>query len=156
METSGCAELTRRSQARFLRYLDVSENMIDKRAADHLVQALTPHLAAAVPASPAPPPAEEAPSEKEEPDEVEEGGEKDEEEDGEYLNAEPLFKGAPLLKKDDEAPEAGVVMSIRLENCGLKGAALEAFGAPIHLFRQIETKLTRPMVDSSRRARFGP
>lgn len=40
----------------------------------------------------------------------------------------PLFSSAPLLVRDDGAPEASKVLSIRLENCNLRGSALEALG----------------------------
>lgn len=115
-------------KARFLRYLDVSENTIDKKAADHLAQALTPHFSPISPAS------TDDVKPKElvklvELVELEKEKEKSEEDDeSEQEDAEPLFTVAPLLKRDDDAPEAATVLSIRLENCGLKGAALEALG----------------------------
>ncbi|ORY87461.1 hypothetical protein BCR35DRAFT_317717 [Leucosporidium creatinivorum] len=111
-------------KARFLRYLDVSENTIDKRTADHLVQALTPHLAPPPPTSGAEEVESEEPSKEKEKEKIE--GEVEEGDESEVEDPEPLFTVAPLLKRDDEAPEAATVLSIRLENCGLKGQALEA------------------------------
>lgn len=67
-----------------------------------------------------------------------EEGRAEEEAESEEDDPEPLFTVAPLLKRDDEAPEAATVLSIRLENCGLKGAALEALGefALLRILRQ--------------------
>lgn len=50
-----------------------------------------------------------------------------EEEDQREL--EPLFEIAPLLKEEKNS-EAGTVLSLRLENCGLRGQALEVLGKP--------------------------
>lgn len=114
-------------KARFLRYLDISENTIDKKAADHLVQALTPHPrpagASSLDQGNTAESGESASAAEKEQDLP------DNEDEGDADDAEPLFAIAPLLKRDDEAPETATVLSIRLENCGLKGAALEALGA---------------------------
>lgn len=40
---------------------------------------------------------------------------------------EPLFTVAPLLREDGVV-QVGMVLSIRLENCGLKGQGLEILG----------------------------
>lgn len=135
-------------QAKFLRYLDLSENTIDKRAADYLVQAITissgttndsstslslpsntsalssfPEPAAALSEAPVAEDGSEAATEEEEEpmwkeDDFYENGDDD---------PEPLFTDAPLLREDPSS-EAGNVLSIRLENCGLKGTALDALG----------------------------
>lgn len=181
-------------QATFLRYFDLSETSLDKRAADLLVQALAPQPPSAPPLPPPPPPAPSPPSEtngsrgeqaKErkgkkvagpwddddddesedgaatgeagagepaepvaeaagaagEPTQVGEGDvaqemEKDQgvkagEEEGEEADAtarEALFQSAPLLKEDGTTGAASV-LSLRLENCGIRGPALEALGA---------------------------
>lgn len=141
------------SQARFLRYLDVSENSIDKRAAEYLVQAITPSTTSisspasqsllalystpsinfnSLPLAPdtAPEkvlPIDESTEKVEIPiaEEVEtenpfyDGGDDDE--------LGPLFTVAPLLKEDSSL-EVGTVLSLRMENCGLKGQALEILG----------------------------
>ena len=41
--------------------------------------------------------------------------------------SEPLFARADLLR-DGATNEAGSVISVRLENCGLRGQALESLG----------------------------
>lgn len=154
-------------QAKFLRYLDLSENTIDKRSAEYLVQALTsshypdsaaptPALSPAVAASPSAhlatphplptPPAHEAPQSSlhsmsglgitDEDDETSHGLQRVSsiDSDASYLDdesepeeSEPLFLDAPLLR-EGLGRENGMVLSIRLENCGLKGQALEALG----------------------------
>jgi hypothetical protein len=123
-------------QARFLRYLDLSENSIDRRAAEYLVQAITPSSAlppsidslplasvsstqssaTSVPVTPASSSDPNVPN-----------SERPFYESDEANNLEPLFTVAPLLR-DDPSVDAGTVLSIRLENCGLKTQALEALG----------------------------
>ncbi|KAK4703652.1 protein phosphatase 1 regulatory subunit 37, partial [Phenoliferia sp. Uapishka_3] len=153
-------------KARLLRYLDLSENSMDKKAAEYLVQALTPStslitLDATVPplplASPASTPLPISPSvstsnyPETTPNrphieglgifdaEESAGDESDtppppppetqylDDEESEEDNPEPLFSVAPLLKESSSST-AATVLSIRLENCGLKSQALEALG----------------------------
>ncbi|KAM0789324.1 hypothetical protein ACM66B_000160 [Microbotryomycetes sp. NB124-2] len=103
-------------KAKFLRYLDLSENNIDKRSADFLVQALTPSSSET----------------KEQP--ASENGEVKEDEllDGsdskEGLDEDNglLWTDAPLLRPHAQDPGAAALLSLRLENCGLRGATLEA------------------------------
>lgn len=161
-------------QAKFLRYLDLSENTLDQRAVDYLVQAITSsdfgpdpsprpaHLPTAsiivdsssITSSPIPSSEFVAPTIS--PDEAElitdsttspvseseelitkEESEQDEDDEDEDEDEEPLFSVAPLLRKDtgdrveSTTMTKGTVLSIRLENCGLKGAALEALGNAI-------------------------
>lgn len=140
-----------RMQARFLRYLDLSENSMDRKAADYLVQALTPFVSTSptlsldAPPQPAPAPTSPAtdalpvstsqnvqglgisdddslaPPIAPEPHYLDDGHSDDD-------DPEPLFTVAPLLK-DSASSSAATVLSIRLENCGLKSQALEALGA---------------------------
>lgn len=163
--------LTGSSQARFLRYLDLSENSMDRKAVEYLVQALTPFSQptsdapssntspsksvsadsppTSGPSSPSPaptPPPTLSIDTSSSPETTEHrpvilglGISADEElepsPEHEYLDdeesqdndPEPLFTVAPLLK-DDPSSHAATVLSIRLENCGLKGQALEALG----------------------------
>ncbi|GAA5987902.1 hypothetical protein JCM10908_007265 [Rhodotorula pacifica] len=149
-------------KATFLRYLDLSETSIDRKAAEWLVQAVAPQ--------PVAPPSTQTDTEtasgatasggtkaentpkrvkgpwEEEDDSDEEGEgtqaeernevqevekEKAEIEDEEEEETEPtgppkapLFGTAPLLK-EDWSGEGAAVQSLRLENCGLRGAGLE-------------------------------
>ncbi|KDE03683.1 hypothetical protein MVLG_05872 [Microbotryum lychnidis-dioicae p1A1 Lamole] len=138
-------------KASFLRYIDLSENVVDRKTTEFILQSLVPHTIASLPPAPvnglnsAPavnghepnpeggvrgedkdlpdqPPREtetEPEAEKGEQEEaVDEEGELDEE-------LQPTFSVAPLLK-EDPTNRAGSVVSMRLENCGLKGATLEA------------------------------
>jgi len=57
---------------------------------------------------------------------ADEFGEIVEEEDQREL--EPLFEVAPLLKEEEKDSQAGSVLSLRLENCGLRGQTLEVLG----------------------------
>ncbi|GAA6058458.1 hypothetical protein JCM3770_002732 [Rhodotorula araucariae] len=167
-------------KATFLRYLDLSEMSLDRRAAEYLVQAVSPALP-----PPAPPPAPplvplgtpansngEAHAEVkrrnpvaglwDESDESDEegvdatvrvdeqgaeggadGGAEGEQRQELSLEAvaepaeteqasqrEPLFDTAPLLK-EDWGGGAAAVLSLRLDNCGLRGPALEVLAAGI-------------------------
>lgn len=146
-------------QATFLRYLDLSETSIDRKAAEWLVQAIAPQP------TPQPPlqhdkqmvgsedgestevPRVRGPWEEEDDSGDDEGSEttasnlnkedesasteaKGDEED-EPLSAPspkpPLFDSAPLLK-EDWSGDGAAVQSLRLENCGLRGAGLEVLG----------------------------
>lgn len=51
----------------------------------------------------------------------------DESDSDEDEGGEPLFAGADLLQ-DGVGNEAGSMISVRLENCGLRGQALESLG----------------------------
>lgn len=118
----------------------MSENNIDKRAADYIVQALTPQ------APPLSSPDVEPPADFDDPrdgntavnpdkgstDPSPTSAEDDDDADADD-SLEPLFSSAPLLKMDNDAPGASSVPSIRLENCNLRGAALEALGAYLHI-----------------------
>lgn len=143
-------------KATFLRYLDLSETSIDRKAAEWLVQAIAPQP------TPQPPlqhdkqmvgsedgetkkvPRVRGPWEEEDDSDDDEGPEttasnlnkedesastetKGDEED-EPLSAPspkpPLFDSAPLLK-EDWSGDGAAVQSLRLENCGLRGAGLE-------------------------------
>ncbi|GAA5916140.1 hypothetical protein JCM8208_002221 [Rhodotorula glutinis] len=176
-------------KATFLRYIDLSETPIDRRAAEYLVQALAP--APSLPPPPPPPPSPPPIPEKEEPaqpgvsaatpapaphkkvagpwdeddDEsdaeeaaggteaasvVESNGdahevepavaavkeeakvEEDKEEEAEAVVREPLFDTAPLLKEDKSGTPAAV-LSLRLENCGLRGPALEVLAPGVRV-----------------------
>lgn len=98
--------------------------MLEKRSADYIVQALTfssgsatnSELAQSIPIV-----------------EDDAGVGIDEEEDSDSeeeddLDIDPLFSRAPLLSEKASDETAGKLSSIRLENCGLKGQALEALG----------------------------
>ncbi|BGP40717.1 hypothetical protein JCM10449v2_004679 [Rhodotorula kratochvilovae] len=174
-------------KATFLRYLDLSETSLDRRAAEYLVQAVSP--APPPPAPPPPPPLTPAePPAKangavngggkkgkvagpwdEDDDSDEEGQvavkgeeahgangeahgggddaekaeqrevvvvepqeEEEEEEEERVPPSEPLFDTAPLLKEDWSGGAASV-LSLRLENCGLRGPALEVLAAGIRV-----------------------
>jgi len=52
-----------------------------------------------------------------------------EEEDQREL--EPLFEVAPLLREEKDN-QAGAVLSLRLENCGLRGQVLEVLGKLVY------------------------
>ncbi|KAN0065602.1 hypothetical protein ACQY0O_000725 [Thecaphora frezii] len=115
----------RRAQA--LRYLDLSENSINKASLEHILQAITKPADAVTRSSRDKNGAAKADAAKlaeasalapaahdEAADELDEEG-------------EPLMPTAPLLRNvsDEAEPPASAVISLRLENCGLKTAALE-------------------------------
>lgn len=80
--------------------------------------------------------ADEKPVEEEKPA-VEEVAAEEEEEEEKPPKPLPLFDTAPLLKDDegeDPATAFGAVTSLRLENCGLRGGALEVLGSSPHPF----------------------
>ncbi|KAL8292378.1 hypothetical protein RQP46_001844 [Phenoliferia psychrophenolica] len=121
-------------KARFLRYLDLSENSMDRKAAEYLVQALTPYVPPipnsslsldALPAPSATTPAPSPPLNPPHADEQPPGPQYLDDGHSDDDDPEPLFTVAPLLK-DGAATAAATVLSIRLENCGLKSQALEA------------------------------
>ncbi|GAA6008783.1 hypothetical protein JCM10207_001723 [Rhodosporidiobolus poonsookiae] len=200
-------------KAKFLRYLDLSENALDRRSAEYLVQALNPLPA---PAPPPPPPAtalpptpakaapalngvEEATPEEpkkkeakkvatawddEESDtddeaeqravvapeaaaaEVEVAGaepkeeemveevktepepEPEEEEQEEEPVHDPLFEAAPLLKEEYDPEACGAVLSLRLENCNLRGGALEALANGVRTSQLKHISLRRNRINA--------
>ncbi|KAI5474358.1 leucine-rich repeat containing protein 68 [Pseudohyphozyma bogoriensis] len=147
-------------KARFLRYLDLSDNHIDRKAADYLVQAIAPAssnplsaltsteststsstLPSSDPLAPsATTPQIEVPNPEVDATSVLSGDDPSEEmteeqllaipdqvidyNDGEMEEGEPIFTVAPFLKENPL--DSGTVLSLRLENCGLKNQALEA------------------------------
>ncbi|GAA5917738.1 hypothetical protein JCM5296_000954, partial [Sporobolomyces johnsonii] len=127
-------------KAKFLRYLDLSENNLDRKAAEWIVQALTPSQA-----TPEVPTLEEEPADgTEKVKKVEDGGPEDEEEDEDSAELEPLFEVAPLLK-EDRSGSGGSVLSLRLENCGLRGQGLEvlAQGVRVSALKHISLRRNR-------------
>ncbi|GAA5885556.1 hypothetical protein JCM3774_002989 [Rhodotorula dairenensis] len=148
-------------KATFLRYLDLSETSIDRKAAEWLVQAVAPQsVAPPVQYGPGTVAAGEGQDKKlprvrgpwEEEDDSDEEGDKvnsaadakqgDEPESSQQAPEgtedeentltslppaapkPPLFDTAPLLK-EDWSGDGAAVQSLRLENCGLRGAGLE-------------------------------
>lgn len=131
-------------QAYFLRYLDISENNLDKRAAEYFVQAI----------SAVPPPSSNSPSPNPNPtsspyplfsDQTSKDSSDfipppafpptsgDEapfyDDDCEGGDGPPLFTVAPLLREDgSSSTRPGSLLSLRIENCGLKSGALDALG----------------------------
>ncbi|PWN50017.1 hypothetical protein IE53DRAFT_374837 [Violaceomyces palustris] len=113
-------------RARALRYLDLSENSINKPALEHIVQAISkpPHLVTVAPRM------EKAGSSS-----TMNGKKTDksttvdnQEDDADYdEEGEPLMPTAPLLRdvSEEEEPPSSALISLRLENCGLKTASLE-------------------------------
>ncbi|GAA5942946.1 hypothetical protein JCM1841_003610 [Sporobolomyces salmonicolor] len=124
-------------KAKFLRYLDLSENNLDRKAADWIVQALTP--AQVTPQGPT--------SDQEPANEVEmidNGGTENEAEEEDPAELEPLFEVAPLLKEDSSG-SGGSVLSLRLENCGLRGQGLDtlAQGVRVSALKHISLRRNR-------------
>ncbi|KAM0745905.1 RNI-like protein [Meredithblackwellia eburnea MCA 4105] len=174
-------------KAKFLRYLDLSENNFDKKAADYLVQALTPYTPpssttpsnedppTSVPEVPAKDPSSSTtttahpvphpqrtvasepsttisnypedtphrplitglgitsplPDEEEPPPPAPNNeGYLDDDDSDQEKDPEPLFSVAPLLKDgslgETKVAESASLLSLRLENCGLRSGALEA------------------------------
>lgn len=136
-----------------MRYLDLSETSIDRKAAEWLAQAVAPPAppAASVSAAGREPdagdkskpkrvrgPWEEEDDSDEEGlhagedgsaprDEVAEAGTEQDAEEAEAMPRKPLFDSAPLLR-EEWSGEKAAVQSLRLENCGLRGPPLEALG----------------------------
>ncbi|EPQ27376.1 uncharacterized protein PFL1_04915 [Pseudozyma flocculosa PF-1] len=126
----------RRAQA--LRYLDLSENSINKASLEHLLQAITKPVeavtrvggpksgnAAKSGAEPASTAAEDKAATVDNQDD-----EADFDEEG-----QPLMPTAPLLRNvsDEAEPPASALISLRLENCGLKTATLEMLARSVRL-----------------------
>ncbi|GAA5879576.1 hypothetical protein JCM16303_003257 [Sporobolomyces ruberrimus] len=140
-------------KARFLRYLDLSENNLDKKAVEWLVQSLVPSPSTSA-ADQSPPPLINFESPRPENGQAEEGDAKleriggeaqdDAVEEEDQRELEPLFEIAPLLKEEKNS-EAGTVLSLRLENCGLRGQALEvlAQGVRVSALKHISLRRNR-------------
>ena len=130
-------------RARALRYLDLSENSIDRTSLEHLLAVIT-KPAAAVTHQRTPPRATKQSADsktgangatKEGEDKTggnqddDEAGAEDGDSDDEFFDnsGEPLMPTAPLLRDvfDDPDPPSSAVISLRLENCGLKAGSLE-------------------------------
>ncbi|BGP00107.1 Phosducin domain-containing protein [Rhodotorula toruloides] len=176
-------------KAKFLRYLDLSETSIDRRAAEWLVQAITPQPVVppvppqpSLPASPASETGQnEAMGKKDLSKKV--GGlwDDDDESDAEdgaqpkgaakEANAapegestqekaeadeqvvpppprDPLFDIAPLLK-EDWSSEPSTVLSLRMENCGLRGPALEVIANGIRSSQIKHVSLRRNRINAA-------
>ncbi|GAA6058925.1 hypothetical protein JCM10212_002877 [Sporobolomyces blumeae] len=157
-------------KAKFLRYLDLSENNVDRKAAEWMVQSLVPSPPLASTSSssnrsdesgatlidfdsPRPsngdlnggsrnngrdPASNGSQAGSADAREEEQGAEEDRRE------MEPLFEVAPLLREEKDGP-AGSVLSLRLENCGLRGQGLEilAQGVRISSLKHISLRRNR-------------
>ncbi|GAA5913008.1 uncharacterized protein JCM6883_000487 [Sporobolomyces salmoneus] len=146
-------------KAKFLRYLDLSENNLDKKAVEWLVQSLVPCPPSASSTStddklsptlididsPRP---ENRLVERTEDGETEERNDVDEEEE-DQREMEPLFEVAPLLKEEEKDGQAGSVLSLRLENCGLRGAALEVLAQGIRVSSLKHISLRRNRINTA-------
>lgn len=126
-------------RARALRYLDLSENSVDRSSLEHLLAVIT-KSASAVTHHRAPQRqakqvagtngaetlTTEGPNDKTDVDKDDEDGDNS---DDEFFDdsGEPLMPTAPLLRdvSDDPDPPSSAIVSLRLENCGLKAASLE-------------------------------
>lgn len=172
-----------------MRYLDLSETSIDRKAAEWLVQAVAPQsVTPPVPHNRGPvgsgeerdktlprvagPWDEEDGSEEEggqtlsaagvkageESESLQQAPEEAEDEGGpsERTPKPPLFDTAPLLK-EDWSGDGAAVQSLRLENCGLRGAGLEVLGELAWSARYVPLGfvLTRAMKCSERLAGLG-
>ncbi|BGP25240.1 leucine-rich repeat containing protein 68 [Rhodotorula toruloides] len=176
-------------KAKFLRYLDLSETSIDRRAAEWLVQAITPQPV--VPPSPLQPSLPASPSSATGPvdatgmkelskkvgglwdDEDESDAEEAAESKGDANEAirsaegapadempepteevvplpprDPLFDTAPLLK-EDWSSEPSTVLSLRIENCGLRGPALEVIANGIRSSQIKHVSLRRNRINAA-------
>ena len=76
-------------------------------------------------------------------DDISQPNEFDDEEDRREM--EPLFEVAPLLKEEAKETQAGSVLSLRLENCGLRGQNLEVLGEPQTGFPLVENGILTPI-----------
>ncbi|BGO92036.1 hypothetical protein NBRC10512_001011 [Rhodotorula toruloides] len=176
-------------KAKFLRYLDLSETSIDRRAAEWLVQAITPQPV--VPPAPPQPSLPASPSSEtghvdaagkkdlskkvgglwddDDDSDAEEGaqaegaakeandapeGESTEEKaeaDEQVVplrHRDPLFDTAPLLK-EDWSSEPSMVLSLRMENCGLRGPALEVIANGIRSSQIKHVSLRRNRINAA-------
>ncbi|KAJ1026872.1 hypothetical protein NDA16_002168 [Ustilago loliicola] len=130
-------------RARALRYLDLSENSIDRTSLEYLLAVIikpastvTHHGAPQRPAKPAATgqagtngTEKSAAETANDQANVEGDGEDDGDSDDEFFDdsGEPLMPTAPLLRdvSDDPDPPSSAIISLRLENCGLKAVSLE-------------------------------
>ncbi|GAA6018758.1 hypothetical protein JCM11491_003437 [Sporobolomyces phaffii] len=151
-------------KATFLRYLDLSENNLDKKAVEWLVQSLVPSPS---PADQSPPPLINFDSPRPENGHVECGDRKDEsdrvngaldpvgerdsseQEEEDQRELEPLFEVAPLLREEKEDGQAGSVLSLRLENCGLRGQPLEVLAQGVRVSSLKHISLRRNRINTA-------
>ncbi|GAA5929164.1 uncharacterized protein JCM15063_004071 [Sporobolomyces koalae] len=134
-------------KAKFLRYLDVSDNNIDKKAAEWLVQGLVPSTVTGSP--PALVDFGSAPTVDGRPElsgASTLGDESEDEEDQRSL--EPLFEVAPLLKEEKDS-QAGSILSLRLENCGLRGQGLEVLAQGVRMSSLKHISLRRNRINTT-------
>ncbi|GAC97564.1 hypothetical protein PHSY_005150 [Pseudozyma hubeiensis SY62] len=124
-------------RARALRYLDLSENSIDRLSLEHILAVITKPPSAVT--NGRTPQASDAKADTNgagqskaktgaDADDTVGDGE-DDGSDDEFFDdlGEPLMPTAPLLRdvSDDPDPPTSAIISLRLENCGLKAASLE-------------------------------
>lgn len=62
------------------------------------------------------------------------------EEEEDQRELEPLFEVAPLLREEKDS-QAGAVLSLRLENCGLRGQVLEVLGKHFSFYQHYFLRL---------------
>lgn len=118
-------------RARALRYLDLSENSIDRLSLEHLLAVIAKPPAAVTHQPTTARTSQQAASTNgtgsTAPDKA--AAEEDDDSDDEFFDdsGEPLMPTAPLLRdvSDDPDPPSSAIISLRLENCGLKAASLE-------------------------------
>ena len=131
----------------------MSDNNLDRKAAEWLVQSLVPSPPASNPDRSPPPlidfdsprPDKLTTEQKEDAAENAETHEGEEEEE-DQRELEPLFEVAPLLREEKDG-QAGAVLSLRLENCGLRGQVLEVLGEHFAFYQQyfLRLILMRPL-----------
>lgn len=132
-------------RARALRYLDLSENSIDRTSLEHLLAVITKPPAAVTHYRAPQRPGKQAASKGMElgskstadgsndkanaGEDGQDANDEDGDSDDEFFDdsGEPLMPTAPLLRdvSDDPDPPTSAIISLRLENCGLKAASLE-------------------------------
>ncbi|KAJ9479450.1 MAP-homologous protein 1 [Pseudozyma hubeiensis] len=124
-------------RARALRYLDLSENSIDRLSLEHILAVITKPPSAVTNGRMPPASNAKADTNGTWQSKAETGAEADDavgdgEDDGsddEFFDdsGKPLMPTAPLLRdvSDDPDPPTSAIISLRLENCGLKAASLE-------------------------------
>uniref|UniRef100_V5ETD3 RNI-like protein n=2 Tax=Kalmanozyma brasiliensis (strain GHG001) TaxID=1365824 RepID=V5ETD3_KALBG len=120
-------------RARALRYLDLSENSIDRMSLEHLLAVVAKPPAAVthqrMPVKPSAASAKADANGTSKPEDPQETDQNDDNSDDEFFDdsGEPLMPTAPLLRdvSDDPDPPSSAIISLRLENCGLKAASLE-------------------------------
>ncbi|SNX87305.1 uncharacterized protein MEPE_06015 [Melanopsichium pennsylvanicum] len=129
-------------RARALRYLDLSANSIDRTSLEHLLAVIAKSPAAVMHHRVLPRPARQAAgngTDKSLAGEIDrkdnaaddsgDANDEDGDSDDEFFDdsGEPLMPTAPLLidVSEDPNPPSSAIISLRLENCGLKAASLE-------------------------------